>query len=98
MQVHQLSTQSFRSVFVDNIIKNNNSLSSELDSIKSAIRAEGLDTLDYVDISINHSEEMGGFYGIISSKKQGVPKNPAYRCRVSAKHSDIDVFISWARM
>lgn len=102
MHINKVSSQSFGSVFntqhVDKIIKNNDLLSTELSGIKAAIHKEGLDSLDYVDININHSEEMGGFYGIISSKKLGTPQNPAYRCKVSLNHSDMDVFSSWARM
>ena len=101
MQVNQVSSQSFGHVFntkhVDRIARNNREFSQGLMNIRKILKDEQLDSLKYVDIILHHSEEMGGFYGVISSKKQAVPNVDYYRLKIPSANDISGVFAKWAR-
>ena len=66
----------------------------DLDNVESVLCMLGADSKEYVDVIIHHSFDEG-FYGVISSKKQGIPINPAYKCKISNKTEDISKFDTW---
>ncbi len=67
----------------------------EVKSIRQIIRKNNLHKKDNVDIILQYSKE-DGFYGVISSKQQGTPNNPSYKCPIDSTKSQIDKFIQWA--
>ena len=64
-----------------------------LQEIKDIFAQNGFDRKKYVDVMLNYDDR--GFYGVISSKKQGTPMNPDYLHNISGKKKDIDSFREW---
>src|SRR5574344_592190 len=60
------------------------STGKELKTITNMIRKNNLHKAENVDIILSYNKE-DKFYGVISSKEQGVPMGPAYKCPVSSK-------------
>ena len=69
---------------------------SELGSIERTIRKNNLHKKENVDIILNHDGSK--FYGVISSKEQGVPSNPAYRCSVAKDKNSMSFFTDWVNV
>ena len=81
----------------ENIIKqNNNTLKKELNSISRLIRKENLHKTENVDIVLQYTKE-NGFYGVISSKKQGTPMHPYYKHNISKDKTIINKFAEWTK-
>ena len=68
---------------------------NELNGTRQAIKENGLDRLENVDIILNVDDE-DKFYGVISSKKEGVPNHPQAVCEISTKEKDVNKFAKWA--
>ena len=68
---------------------------NELNGTRQAIKENGLDRLENVDIILN-VDNNDKFYGVISSKKEGVPNHPQAVCDISTKKKDINKFTKWA--
>src|SRR5574344_103598 len=68
----------------------------DLKTITYMIRKNNLNKAKNVDIILNYNNE-DKFYGIISSKKQGVPINPAYKCLVSSEKNMFNDFSNWLK-
>lgn len=82
--------------FLQNELKENTSKQfiRHVNSIKRVIRKNNLHNKENVDIILQYQKEEG-FYGVISSKNQGTPNNPAYRCSIDGTKSGIDKFRQW---
>ena len=86
MRTDSISAQSFGTLIYGETInanilskKSSRAVNMELQAITKYIKDEKLDSLKNVDVILEHKRK-GGFYGVISSKKQGIPVNPDYTC------------------
>ena len=69
---------------------------NNVENISKTIKIQGLHKLENVDIFLNYTKEQG-FYGIISSKKEGTPNHPKNTCPISIIDGEsIDKFSNWA--
>ena len=68
---------------------------NELNGTRQAIKENGLDRLQNVDIILN-VDDNDKFYGVISSKAEGVPHHPQATCEISTKEKDVNKFTKWA--
>ena len=86
----------YRGGSVKNILKNNptKEFKSELGSIERGIRKNNLHKKENVDVILGYTKQ-DGFYGIISSKEQGVPMNPSSECKVSKDKKSMNAFSEW---
>ena len=70
---------------------------NNVENISKTIKIQGLHKLENVDIFLNYTKEQG-FYGIISSKKEGTPNHPKNTCPISIIDGEsIDNFSNWAK-
>ena len=67
---------------------------SELRATERVIRNNNLHKKENVDVILGYTKE-DGFYGVISSKEQGVPMNPASECKVSRDKGSVKHFSDW---
>lgn len=67
---------------------------NELNSTEAIIKRNGLDRQENVDIILNYDKN-DGFYGVISSKYEGVPNHPDALCKISKDPKDVDKFSKW---
>ena len=82
----------------ENIIKKNDKkLLSEVNKIAKSIRKQNLHKAKNVDIVLQHDEDFGYFYGVISSKKSGTPNHPQYSHKVSADKPLLENFANWVQ-
>jgi len=102
MRIDSVSSQSFGALIYGNSInsdilsrKPSRALMLELGKITQKIKAENLDALKNVDIILAHDSSKG-FYGIISSKEQGIPYAKDGKRIVSSIKDSIDGFKKWA--
>ena len=65
-----------------------------LKEIKDVVKQNGFDKKENVDIILQY-EGKNRFYAVISSKKQGVPMHPDYRCDISTESKSIEKFANW---
>ena len=94
-----LDRQNFGNLYYSNsIVKKigNKKFNKELETIRSIIIENKFDKKRYVDIYLGHDEERG-FYGVISSKKQGVPNNPYSKAFISESKNIIKKFRAWLK-
>ena len=103
MNISQVSSQSFGNLVYGYGIqkqilgkKSSRAINLKLQKITKQIKDEKLDSLNNVDIILNY-EKSDGFYGIISSKKQGVPNNPSYRFDLNRSEGSMSNFVDWAK-
>ena len=68
----------------------------ELAKIRTIITENKLDKKRYVDIYLGYDQEKG-FYGVISSKKQGIPNNPDSKSYISTSKNSVRKFKEWLR-
>ena len=101
MYIRNQNQTPFQSLYrggnIKNILRNNptKEFTSELNSIERGIRKNNLHKKENVDIVLGYTKE-DGFYGIISSKEQGTPMNPASECKVSKDKDSMNKFTQWA--
>jgi len=88
----KVSQVSFGSVCISKHLKGNPQLKKQAESLARYLRRRNLHKTKYVDVYLNH-DDYKGFYGVISSKKQGTPINPYYRTPIVK--DKLDDFISW---
>lgn len=67
---------------------------SELNATERAIRKNNLHKKENVDIILGYRKNEG-LYGIISSKTQGTPLNPASECKISKDKESVNKFSEW---
>ena len=67
---------------------------AELNSVENLIKSNKLHKKENVDIILNYTKQ-DGFYGVISSKAEGVPMNPASRCSIGKSKESVNNFTSW---
>jgi len=88
----------YKGYTVNEIIeKGDKQLKSEMNKVSRAIRKENLHKTKNVDILLQHNER-DGFYGVISSKKQGVPHSPFYKHPVSTDGGVMEKFSLWVKI
>lgn len=101
MKTNKISaSQSFGNLYYTNSIVSklgSSKFNKELSAIKDVISSNKFDKKRYVDIYLGHEDELG-FFGIISSKKQGIPNNPYSRCPISTDAKSIKVFDMWLKL
>lgn len=101
MQVHTIDNTNFKSLYrganINGELKKGvpKEFKSTLFGIERFARKNNLHKKENVDIFLNYSKEENTFYGVISSKEQGVPMNPAYKCKVSAEKKSLADFLQW---
>lgn len=102
MRTDSISAQSFGTLIYGETInanilskKSSRAVNMELQAITKYIKDEKLDSLKNVDVILEHKRK-GGFYGVISSKKQGIPVNPDYTCHVNDLKASMFNFKNWA--
>lgn len=64
-------------------------------NIKNAIVSNKLDRKRNVDVILDYEKETDKFYGVISSKKQGVPNIQGNSCYITENKRDISNFKKW---
>ena len=75
----------------------NKEFMNNVKNISKTIKTQGLHKLENVDIFLNYTKEQG-FYGIISSKKEGTPNHPKNTCPISIiDNKSMDNFSNWAK-
>lgn len=74
--------------------KNNKEFVQECNSIRRTIRKNQLHKKENVDIVLSYNKE-DGFYGVISSKEQGIPNHPQASCKINREPSKIEKFKGW---
>ena len=79
---------------IDKNVLNSPSVKKELAQIKKIFTENGFSRKRNVNVILEH-ENGRGFFGIIESKKQGIPENPDYRHFISSKKKDIKSFGEW---
>ena len=79
---------------IDKSVLNSVSVKKELAQIKKIFTENGFSKKRNVNVILEHENERG-FFGIIESKKQGIPENPDYRHFISSKKKDIKDFGEW---
>ena len=103
MLVNSIDSTNFGKLYTGYTIKKNiieknyKNLIANKDKIARAIRKENLHKDENVDIILQYRRNEG-FYGVISSKKQGTPMHPLYCKDVSTKPKEIENFKKWVEM
>ena len=103
MKITNISYQpSFQSLKIGGTITNRlvkkncpESFIQSVENTKKIILENKFNQKKYVDIILNCKENERDFYCVISSKKEGVPNNPSYRCKISENKDDILNFKKW---
>ena len=102
MKKNSVSSTVFGNLIYGNAIDKNilgrksaRKINLELQRITKNIKDEKLDSLNNVDIILEHKKS-AGFYGIISSKKEGIPMHPDYACKISDSKISTNKFKEWA--
>ena len=102
MRINFVSSPAFGNLIYGNAIDKNilgkksaRRINAELQRITKNIKDEKLDSLNNVDIILEHKKN-GGFYGIISSKEEGIPMHPDYTCKIRNSKLSTDKFKEWA--
>ena len=109
MRICGVSSQTFGNLIYSNSIDNNilgkkssRAVNMELQRITKIIKDEKLDCLENVDIILVHKKvkykkkHKNVFYGMISSKDEGVPMHPDYTCPVLDSKGSLKKFKEWA--
>lgn len=100
MQVQKTNNISFGGLFHGDTIneafkvKASKKFKTDLRKIEYLIRKNDLHKQPNVDILLHYSKDIG-FYGIISSKKQGVPMCMGYTCKLDESPNAIKKFTDW---
>lgn len=68
---------------------------SKFMNIKNAIVSNKLDRKRNIDVILDYEKETDKFYGVISSKKQGVPNIQGNSCYITENKRDISNFKKW---
>jgi len=86
----------YRGVSIEKALEKKTSakFQKELKVIEQSIKSNNLHKKENVDIILNYNKS-DGFYGTISSKKQGVPMNPNNKQKVSNNEESINRFSEW---
>ena len=74
-----------------------NTFNYEYDKIEQILSMLDIDSKKNIDIILNYKPR-DGFYGVVSSKTQGVPNNPAYKCPICPDYRSIGEFDKWVNM
>ena len=73
----------------------------ELTDFKSLIRANGWHKQKYVDIILGTEKDFKSdkdvFFGVISSKNQGTPNCPDYKCYLGKDKRSVLLFDKWVK-
>lgn len=87
----------YRGSSIKSIMKSHPSkkFKSQLGYIERGIRKNNLHKKENVDVILNY--DGGEFYGVISSKEQGIPSNPAYRCFVKPDKESMGFLTEWVK-
>lgn len=103
MKVNSVQSQhsSFGKIILGESIRNvlkskrkSNAFMYELDKIELSLGVLGVDSKNNVDVILNHNQKEG-FWGVISSKKFGIPDSFFSTCKVSKEYDDIITFSNW---
>ena len=97
MKVNEISnSNSFGrlKINMDKNVLNTAPVKKELAKLKQIFTENGFSKKKNVNVILEH-ENGRGFFGIIESKKQGIPNNPEYRHFISSKKKDIKSFSEW---
>ena len=70
-------------------------LVKDITEIRYLLAKSKIDRLRYVDIILQKGED--GFYGVIHSKKYGVPINPDCRHFISTQSEKFAQFVKWVK-
>lgn len=86
----------FRSlkINIDKRLMNLSNMSKEVNQIKKIFSENNFDKKRNVNVILTHKKG-SGFWGIIESKKQGIPYNPNYIHPISTEQSSIKNFKEW---
>ena len=86
----------YRGGVIKEVLKNGASkeFRAELGATERAIRKNNLHKKENVDVILGYRKNEG-FYGIISSKTQGTPMNPASECKISKDKESVNKFSEW---
>lgn len=90
-KINNYKSPPFQGLIVSDSLNANKSFNQ----IKDIILKNKLDRKRNVDVILDYNNSTDKFYGIISSKKQGIPENPANTCEISTDKKDISVFKKW---
>jgi len=88
----KVSEVSFGRICIGKPLKSNPQLKKQAESLARYLRRRNLHKTKYVDVFLHH-DDYRGFYGVISSKKQGTPMNPHYRTPIVKEK--LENFVSW---
>ena len=91
--------QNFGNLYYTNTIVRkigNPKFNKELAKIRNVISENKFDRKRFVDLYLGHDDGKG-FYGIISSKKQGIPNNSESKAFISLSKSSIKFFKEWLK-
>lgn len=80
---------------VDKKILKSAPIKKEYESIKKIFKDNGFSKKKNVDVILNYSPEDKAFFGIIKSKKQGIPNNPHYKHKISSDSEIVKKFKEW---
>jgi len=101
MQKNCNSNLSFRNLYTSQTLKKtlknnkkNVEFVKECNSIRNTIRKNNLHKKENVDVILSYNKE-DGFYGLISSKEQGIPNHPQATCKINKEPSKIKKFTDW---
>lgn len=100
--VSSQSTVNFTSLYVNqsalNFAKSSKNNNVRFNNIKDIIKKKKLDKKRNVDIFLNYDKNDDTFYGVISSKKQGVPNILGNSCNISENKKDVSNFNKWVNV
>ena len=68
---------------------------SQIPKIKDVFAKNKFDKKRWTDVILTYDNDNNRFYGIISSKKEGVPYNPHYKHAISTDKKVISSFKKW---
>ena len=80
---------------VDKDVLRSGRVERELSKIRKIFQDSGFSRKKNVNVILTYDKNERSFFGIIESKKQGIPNNPNYRHSVSSKKKDVDNFGKW---
>ncbi|MBQ7450390.1 hypothetical protein IJS77_03150 [bacterium] len=99
MRINHISNNtSFNSlkINIDKKMLNSPKIKKELTQIKKVFKDNGFSRKRNVNVILTY-EKGSGFFGIIESKKQGVPNNPDFRYPISTTKKGIEAFGKWLK-
>lgn len=70
-------------------------IKNEYETIKKIFKDNGFSKKENVNVILNYDAQDKCFFGIIQSKKQGIPNNPHYKHVISSKPEVVKEFKKW---